>query len=152
MMKNEYWIIQTKIRPQERTDFCLWSFWPESNRWPHPYQGCALPTEPQKHHSFVILSKRTAFVNRKFQKNKKILKSFHHDTPEVVFFWSLSAVFSPTVRCFFTFCAFLCAHSRNFSLFLSGMHRLRFALFCVSIENAIGKYKPAKEKKRCQVT
>ena len=23
----------------------LWSWWPDSNRWPHPYQGCALPTE-----------------------------------------------------------------------------------------------------------
>ena len=26
----------------------VWSFWPESDRWPHPYQGCALPTELQK--------------------------------------------------------------------------------------------------------
>ena len=29
--------------------FYFWSFQPESNWWPHPYQGCALPTELWKH-------------------------------------------------------------------------------------------------------
>ena len=27
----------------------LWSCWADSNRRPHPYQGCALPTELQQH-------------------------------------------------------------------------------------------------------
>ena len=27
----------------------LWSWWPDSNWWPHPYQGCALPTELHQH-------------------------------------------------------------------------------------------------------
>ena len=26
-----------------------WSCWADSNRRPHPYQGCALPTELQQH-------------------------------------------------------------------------------------------------------
>ena len=29
-------------------DFQLWSCWPDSNWRPHPYQGCALPTELQQ--------------------------------------------------------------------------------------------------------
>ena len=27
----------------------FWSCWADSNRRPHPYQGCALPTELQQH-------------------------------------------------------------------------------------------------------
>ena len=27
----------------------FWSYWAELNRRPHPYQGCALPTELQQH-------------------------------------------------------------------------------------------------------
>ena len=31
------------------TRFLLWSCWADLNRRPHPYQGCALPTELQQH-------------------------------------------------------------------------------------------------------
>ena len=27
----------------------IWSWWPDLNWWPHPYQGCALPPEPHQH-------------------------------------------------------------------------------------------------------
>ena len=27
----------------------FWSWWPDLNWWPHPYQGCALPPEPHQH-------------------------------------------------------------------------------------------------------
>ena len=30
-------------------DAFSWSCWADSNRRPHPYQGCALPTELQQH-------------------------------------------------------------------------------------------------------
>ena len=32
-----------------RENKTLWSCWADSNRRPHPYQGCALPTELQQH-------------------------------------------------------------------------------------------------------
>ena len=40
-----------KKKPQNRCGFkvFLWSCWADSNRRPHPYQGCALPTELQQH-------------------------------------------------------------------------------------------------------
>ena len=34
----------------------MWSYQPESNRRPHPYQGCALPTEPQQQISFICFN------------------------------------------------------------------------------------------------
>ena len=32
-----------------RFQVLFWSCWADSNRRPHPYQGCALPTELQQH-------------------------------------------------------------------------------------------------------
>ena len=39
---------------EKNLHFCkfLWSWWPDSNRRPHPYQGCALPTELHQHAVF----------------------------------------------------------------------------------------------------
>ena len=35
--------------PFSRENRTFWSCWADSNRRPHPYQGCALPTELQQH-------------------------------------------------------------------------------------------------------
>ena len=76
----------TRKKDYLSSPFFLWSFWPESNRWPHPYQGCALPTEPQKHHSFFILPKSFRFVNRKIKKSLKSQKLFIIFLPSPSFF------------------------------------------------------------------
>ena len=39
-----------KVKTLENTRFSrVWSCWADLNRRPHPYQGCALPTELQQH-------------------------------------------------------------------------------------------------------
>ena len=38
-----------KTRYPLRDNGFHWSCWADSNRRPHPYQGCALPTELQQH-------------------------------------------------------------------------------------------------------
>ena len=38
-----------KKAPKTEAFDALWSCWADSNRRPHPYQGCALPTELQQH-------------------------------------------------------------------------------------------------------
>ena len=53
-----------------------WSCWPDLNWWPHPYQGCALPPEPQQRFcqcSIIILNK-AKYVKRNEQQNKKSKK------------------------------------------------------------------------------
>ena len=35
-----------KPKPQSVTSGVVWSCYPDSDRGPHPYQGCALPAEP----------------------------------------------------------------------------------------------------------
>ena len=63
--------LDKKTLVQENECF-FWSFWPESNRWPHPYQGCALPTEPQKHPQRHLLYQTVSQMSRgKFQDIKK---------------------------------------------------------------------------------
>ena len=41
--------IKRKTRCPLRDNGFRWSCWADSNRRPHPYQGCALPTELQQH-------------------------------------------------------------------------------------------------------
>ena len=38
-----------KKAPKTEVFGAFWSCWADSNRRPHPYQGCALPTELQQH-------------------------------------------------------------------------------------------------------
>ena len=38
-----------KKAPKTEVFDAFWSCWADSNRRPHPYQGCALPTELQQH-------------------------------------------------------------------------------------------------------
>ena len=38
-----------KKAPKTEAFDAFWSCWADSNRRPHPYQGCALPTELQQH-------------------------------------------------------------------------------------------------------
>ena len=38
-----------KKTPKTKVFDAFWSCWADSNRRPHPYQGCALPTELQQH-------------------------------------------------------------------------------------------------------
>ena len=38
-----------KKAPKTEVFDACWSCWADSNRRPHPYQGCALPTELQQH-------------------------------------------------------------------------------------------------------
>ena len=38
-----------KKAPKTEVFDASWSCWADSNRRPHPYQGCALPTELQQH-------------------------------------------------------------------------------------------------------
>ena len=38
-----------KKAPKTEVFDAIWSCWADSNRRPHPYQGCALPTELQQH-------------------------------------------------------------------------------------------------------
>ena len=38
-----------KKTPKTEVFDAFWSCWADSNRRPHPYQGCALPTELQQH-------------------------------------------------------------------------------------------------------
>ena len=40
---------QKKTPEIRRFQVLFWSCWADSNRRPHPYQGCALPTELQQH-------------------------------------------------------------------------------------------------------
>ena len=41
---------KSKKNPRNRMiSGIFWSCWADSNRRPHPYQGCALPTELQQH-------------------------------------------------------------------------------------------------------
>ena len=40
---------KAKTRSPLRDNGFHWSCWADSNRRPHPYQGCALPTELQQH-------------------------------------------------------------------------------------------------------
>ena len=39
----------SKKAPKTEVFDAFWSCWADSNRRPHPYQGCALPTELQQH-------------------------------------------------------------------------------------------------------
>jgi hypothetical protein len=41
--------IQGKKKKALKIKAFSWSCWADSNRRPHPYQGCALPTELQQH-------------------------------------------------------------------------------------------------------
>ncbi len=40
--------VQMKRRSPKGLRLFIWSCWADSNRRPHPYQGCALPTELQQ--------------------------------------------------------------------------------------------------------
>ena len=42
------WIFAKKKAPKTEVFDAFWSCWADSNRRPHPYQGCALPTELQQ--------------------------------------------------------------------------------------------------------
>ncbi len=44
-------VAKAKQKPLKSCDSSgkFWSCWADSNRRPHPYQGCALPTELQQH-------------------------------------------------------------------------------------------------------
>ena len=41
--------LYNKKAPKTEVFDAFWSCWADSNRRPHPYQGCALPTELQQH-------------------------------------------------------------------------------------------------------
>ena len=63
-----------------------WSCYPDSNWRPHPYQGCALPTELyQRNHSSVIIPQFPPFGKRFLQKNLDFCKKvvFYERTPPV---------------------------------------------------------------------
>ena len=48
---------QTCIKQQKNQSFLtgfFWSWWPDLNRWPHPYQGCALPAELHQHTLYKV--------------------------------------------------------------------------------------------------
>ena len=54
----------------------LWSWWWDSNSWPHPYQGCALPPVPHQHSilsdSSVMIPHSEAFCKPFFEKNRHL--------------------------------------------------------------------------------
>ena len=50
MAENSLKVLKTKEKTPKplSLDANSWSCWADSNRRPHPYQGCALPTELQQ--------------------------------------------------------------------------------------------------------
>ncbi len=58
---NRHFPKQTNKRKSPETlefqDF-FWSCWADLNRRPHPYQGCALPTELQQHNGRLNINRR----------------------------------------------------------------------------------------------
>ena len=60
----------------------LWSWWPDSNWRPHPYQGCALPTELHQQ-----VPQRQRWYNTRFKQKMQAL------------FWNFFIFFFRTVLC-----------------------------------------------------
>ena len=67
--KKEYTVCCPQARKENKKSGCphiktsnrhpigiFWSWWRESNPWPHPYQGCALPSVPHQHAQVIHLS------------------------------------------------------------------------------------------------
>lgn len=52
------------LKSEDSSAFC-WSCWADSNRRPHPYQGCALPTVPHQHSAncLITIIYKYIFVN-----------------------------------------------------------------------------------------
>jgi hypothetical protein len=56
-----------KLPNSQAGQFRSWSLLPESNRRPHPYHGCALPTELKRRYSIACQSYRVNIYLSKHQ-------------------------------------------------------------------------------------
>ena len=70
------WILKTSLWEFAKMQVLLWSWWWDSNSWPHPYQGCALPPVPHQRSilsdSSVMIPHSEAFCKPFFEKNRHL--------------------------------------------------------------------------------